>query len=1341
MSLLSYVADHVRHVVADPVLRERMMGSIRGGKPFSVHNDMAIAMVDISGYSKFTSMLADMGKVSSEIVTESVGRYLNQVWKNEFHGDAVLVTFSKRNPSETAQDVARRGALCCLQILKDHASFQCSWDQNGTSMNNTPGFSSPILLSADVKKPSQSVGVGSGDRPRGSTISAASSAGTGGASMGTVELQIHVAMTAGECEQIVYGKPERMDYCVQSPCIAHLGPALECARSGKPCSLKLGYEVCIDQLLRAGELGVPQELWELLELENMKGLSLKTFSDDCGLIYVIREKSIVAIRDFIQERCTLDGTKAQTITSPTQEPHASNSKLASHGESKPLRRQSTKRGSDRYSDDGGGVDPLLFKFINQSLLRYLLRTISANVTSSSTNEPDASAAVMTSDSVSAVPSTSPINEDDDQGWTFASTSSEGARRASIPVRPRASLSKKGASMIRAAKLQEYRQVSVVFVKIKPNVEEGVREVSTDASQNLLVAFLDALDSENGCFQQMSGAPGLFVNSSGMVIPHRATEPIHHIRKSEKRCSNTTQLHPNAQGKGIAGYRPHREVINGMFAKWADEGKGQTLIIEGASGLGKSTLAKQFLEECAAHEFAQCVLLATYNIYLKEKDAKSYAHGALAAPHRRPRDSSFASGASTYSSLYRSRRSGRSLSTFRRNKDNHDAPSTGDGDDCRAFLAFCGEDPKLAPLLADISPQLAVNENSFTSKLDGKARASIIKSMWLDPSSLEILYSLVEAAPRLIVLISTRPVPDNAHESIKKLLSSDKAPKIILEGLTMDETEELLIKSAQPLDDSVGDSLFVTVDGLLTTIGSDVDIESVILADVGSGIRSQFDRLDSKFQEILRIASVFGQYFMLEDVKEIFEIDLPAEELAAFITQHDAFNFLVAYKDEATAGVRDEPQQNASSSLPSLQVPDNENQYTSQHGYAFRHITITNAIYESMPFSRRIELHGKIALMFQAVAERTSTMAVLLPIIAYHFGRSDMVVRRVDVYEELGRVYTNKSQYVEAYSILSSLVTFVHESADMIPVWLERVEAEKILSKSRQAFWSSMIALGCCYRRIFGESKRLGLESLEMMGVHVPKGSKELAKAVKKALVKQLVLYYKTKGGTRRIRNDRSKAMSANVDPRTQRTVEDQTRIYALVALLTCTTYDRTVTKEEIVWYMLELLNSSITTAADNMVEWVALCGRVAFMVMMTTKGLSRLYMKQAEKIGTKIGDMRHMSGYADIRGDLITKLIVFGSHAVLRCLRGDFEFGHTHMYPLAGYANKIDVVWAANAPLRVTIYYILTGNFQQAAVYGQMMLNYILASTDMANFLQIAQCCLIWLWSAERCLDPASSKR
>ncbi|KAJ3106234.1 hypothetical protein HDU96_008296 [Phlyctochytrium bullatum] len=867
-------------------------------------------------------------------------------------------------------------------------------------------------------------------------------------------------------------------------------------------------------------------VWEQLELENVGSLNMRTFSDgSCGLIYVIRPESIASLKDIIQETYGSDDLdNSQLALAPSLDPDnfppGSVNEFRTVDGVATIRRTTTKRSSDTNLESPS-IDPLIFKFINQSLLRYLLRNLSLNPSSGSSVE--ATYGISTSTSNTELhPLAGTAVPEDENATNYASMRSDIGRRQTSVMRRRESVSRRQNSTIRTRKLQEYRQVSIVFVKIKP---KG-RQVSMEASQNVMLSFLEAVEAENGCFQQMSDKKE---QPAALRACRRFLQNAFYSSESYFKHEYSLKI-AVASGSILFSeignvYRKDASILGDIVNIAA-----RMISVEGASGLGKSTLVKHFLETCSANEFATCfaqgsevdqwtpyfgirtVILAAYSIYAKEKESKAF----MPVPQKKlARTGSILSANSTINSLQRSRRTV-SRSTLGMNGGKAKV-SVEDSVDCRAFLAFCGEDPQLAPLLADVSPQLTVSENSFTSKLDGKARASIIKSMvvrmvnyltqdkrriaWLDPSSLEILNSLVEGSPKLLILISSRPVPDTAHESIRKLLASEKAKKIVLEGLGMEETEELLVNRlrrhnvtamdpkllsaifektrgsplfadfiASSLDDAVGDSLAVTMDGVLTTVAEDVDIESVILADVGSGIRSQFD------------------------------------------------------------------------------------------------------------------------------------------------------------------------------------------SRDLIPIWVGEEDAKKIQSPARQAYWSSMIAFGSCQRRLFHEAKKVALESLTLMNVHIPQGPKETAKAVKKALFRQIVLYFKTKAGTR----------------------------------------------------------------------------------LLPTRPK---HQKREGENGNAAEVQAEVQRYAEVRGDAVTRLIVLASDSVVRCLRGDFEYGYACMYAICHHAAKIDVVWAGNAPLRVTIYYILVGNLQEASVYSQIMLNYLYAITDISNFVQIAQCCIIWLWSAERSLENSKARQ
>ncbi|KAJ3107090.1 hypothetical protein HDU96_008014 [Phlyctochytrium bullatum] len=78
------------------------------------------AMVDIGSYSKFTAKVAEMGKVSSEIVTESVGRYLNQIIDIIYtYGGDIVKFLAEWDEAHAIMDNCKR--YCDLRGIKHEA--------------------------------------------------------------------------------------------------------------------------------------------------------------------------------------------------------------------------------------------------------------------------------------------------------------------------------------------------------------------------------------------------------------------------------------------------------------------------------------------------------------------------------------------------------------------------------------------------------------------------------------------------------------------------------------------------------------------------------------------------------------------------------------------------------------------------------------------------------------------------------------------------------------------------------------------------------------------------------------------------------------------------------------------------------------------------------------------------------------------------------------------------------------------------------------------------------------------------------------------------------------------
>ncbi|KAJ3105431.1 hypothetical protein HDU96_008578 [Phlyctochytrium bullatum] len=241
--------------------------------------------------------------------------------------------------------------------------------------------------------------------------------------------------------------------------------------------------------------------------------------------------------------------------------------------------------------------------------------------------------------------------------------------------------------------------------------------------------------------------------------------------------------------------------------------------------------------------------------------------------------------------------------------------------------------------------------------------------------------------------------------------------------------------AVSIGDFIGKSLKVTPDGVLTAMDSKLDADSILLTDVASGLRSQFD-------------------------SDLGEDQLSIQDCISMITENDVFHFLVPSDDNIDGG---------------------EYSDGGSRGYSFRHISITNMIYDLLPFSRRIELHGKVAVALEARMQRSTNTTALLPTLAYHYGRSDAIVKRVDVFEELGKLYVDRAQYFESCNILSSLIDYVRDNEELMVSTLSSDVATRILDVIRRAYWTSMVSYGFLKLKDVASAKKAMIEALGLSG--------------------------------------------------------------------------------------------------------------------------------------------------------------------------------------------------------------------------------------------------------------------
>ncbi|KAJ3307985.1 Adenylate cyclase type 10, partial [Blyttiomyces sp. JEL0837] len=165
-----FVAGYVRDLIADGERFAKMLAELERGRAYVEEEYLAVVMIDISGYSKVTSTLTALGKISSEIVTNTVSSFMSKT-------------------------------------LSKHGSFLVQWD------------TASLAEQAGVSR---------------ETVACATSGASGSDPLMGARLRLHVAITAGRVRRMVMGNPStRLDYSVGGECLSSLATILDGTSPGE----------------------------------------------------------------------------------------------------------------------------------------------------------------------------------------------------------------------------------------------------------------------------------------------------------------------------------------------------------------------------------------------------------------------------------------------------------------------------------------------------------------------------------------------------------------------------------------------------------------------------------------------------------------------------------------------------------------------------------------------------------------------------------------------------------------------------------------------------------------------------------------------------------------------------------------------------------------------------------------------------------------------------------------------------------------------------------------------------------------------------------------------------
>ncbi|KAJ3157494.1 hypothetical protein HK101_001444 [Irineochytrium annulatum] len=277
----AYVLDKVR----DEDAWSSVSAGLQDGLP-SVETEFAVmVMIDISGYSNFTSALAKAGKVSSEVISSTVARYLDGLIRIlhgfrgdviKFLGDAVLVSFSpsrfsQQHDASAKREVARRAILCCATILTELPRVAVD-----LSACVNIGEIAELAVNAAMAR-DEGVYHAPPYQSKGQSIARRDESEFPSGEGPSLSLRLHVAVTCGMVDRCIIGSQNaRLDYVVYGDCMKDLSYILD--GTGKD------------------QLGISNLTWKLLDYAetNMPSIS------NCGFVVLTGDNfsSVIALGDF-----------------------------------------------------------------------------------------------------------------------------------------------------------------------------------------------------------------------------------------------------------------------------------------------------------------------------------------------------------------------------------------------------------------------------------------------------------------------------------------------------------------------------------------------------------------------------------------------------------------------------------------------------------------------------------------------------------------------------------------------------------------------------------------------------------------------------------------------------------------------------------------------------------------------------------------------------------------------------------------------------------------------------------------------------------------------------------
>ncbi|KAF9321538.1 hypothetical protein BG003_001269 [Podila horticola] len=315
--------------------------------------------------------------------------------------------------------------------------------------------------------------------------------------------------------------------------------------------------------------------------------------------------------------------------------------------------------------------------------------------------------------------------------------------------------------------------------------------------------------------------------------------------------------------------------------------------------------------------------------------------------------------------------------------------------------------------------------------------------WTDKKSLQIIQVIHERCPGVLVVLFSRPQRDYGGNILYRITSHYKHLEIALDGLKRREIESALLKAFKVngvdkispeviefvQEKTKGNPKFVKnmanmlkdfchvniVDGELLTTGQQStqippakNMEDMLVRqDRKKMILMQYDRMTPRFQDFLKIASCLGEQFSLAEVAAIRPLELmlgvpePGRSFPTMISDLDTFRFLSMSTDQQT----------------NVQFSDNVVENTL---YTFGSGSTARDIYESIPYEERVQYHLIMGQFYESFLE-PAQFGDLLPQVTRHYLKTEHTEKKIKYLKAISAFYLKSNMLTDATENLTELI--------------------------------------------------------------------------------------------------------------------------------------------------------------------------------------------------------------------------------------------------------------------------------------------------------------------------------